>query len=112
MQVLTSGASYSFGSYHLNCIAIETTTTHKDLGILFDELECLKFHDHTTDVTAKANKVLGMVKKSFEHLNSRMVSKLFTTLITPILEYSNSIWGPHFILDQRKVEKFSAEPPN
>ena len=31
--------------------------------------------------------------------------KLFTTLIRPILEYSNSIWGPHFILDQHKVEK-------
>ena len=34
-----------------------------------------------------------------------MVSKLFTTLIRPTLEYSNSIWGPHFVLDQRKIEK-------
>ena len=56
----------------------------------------------TTEVTAKVNKVLGMVKRSFEHLNS---CKLLTTLIRPTLEYSNPIWGPHFILDQRKVEK-------
>ena len=46
-----------------------------------------------------------MIKKSFEHLDVHMVSKLFTTLIRPTLEYSNSIWGPHFVLDQRKIEK-------
>ena len=41
----------SVDMYPADCIAIETTTTHKNLGILFDE--CLKFHDHATDVTAK-----------------------------------------------------------
>ena len=65
---------------------IDTTTTHKDLSILFDE--CLKFHDHTTEVAAKVNKVFGIV---IEHLDFYMVSKLFTTLIRPILEYGNPI---------------------
>ena len=46
-----------------------------------------------------------MIKKSFEYLDSGMLSKLFTTLIRPTLEYSNAIWGPLFTLDQRKVEK-------
>ena len=44
----------------------------------------LKFHDHTTEVAAKVNKVLRMVNKSFEHLDFYMVSKLLTTLIRPI----------------------------
>ena len=34
-----------------------------------------------------------------------MLTHLFTTLVRPILEYNNSIWGPHYILDNRKVEK-------
>ena len=34
-----------------------------------------------------------------------MLSKLFTTLVRPILEYGNASWGPLFTLDQRKVEK-------
>ena len=34
-----------------------------------------------------------------------MLTHLFTTLVQPILEYDNSIWGPHYILDNRKVEK-------
>ena len=80
------GPAHNFGSYYLNHTTIDTTATHKDLGILFDE--CLKFHDYTTEVTAKANKVLGMVKRSFEHLNSCKISKLFTTLVRPILEYT------------------------
>jgi len=39
----------------------------KDLGIMFDEH--LKFHSHKTEVSAKANRVLGMIKRSFEHLD-------------------------------------------
>ena len=34
-----------------------------------------------------------------------MLSKFFTTLVRPILEYRNAICGPLFTLDQRKVEK-------
>ena len=45
-----------------------------------------------------------MIMRSFEHIDTSMISRLFTTLIRPIL-YSNSVWGPYFVLDQRKVEK-------
>jgi len=33
------GPAHNFGPYHLNCVTIDcdSTTTHKDLGILFDE---------------------------------------------------------------------------
>ena len=34
-----------------------------------------------------------------------MLLKLFVTMVRPTLEYSNSVWGPSFILDQRKLEK-------
>ena len=88
--------------YYHNGISIDTVTSHNDLGILFDDK--LRFHDQTTEVTDKANQVLGMIKKSFEYLDSDMLSKLFTTLVRPILEHSNAIWGSLFILDQRKAE--------
>ena len=67
------GPVHHFGFY------TKVHTAHKDFGILFDEY--LKFmHGHTTEVTAKVIQVLGMIKKSFEHLDSSMVTKLFTTL--------------------------------
>ena len=34
-----------------------------------------------------------------------MLTKLLVTIVRPIIEYCNSIWGPSFILDQRKIEK-------
>jgi len=54
-----------------------------DLGVLFDGR--LKFHNHTTEITAKANRMLGMIKRSFEYLDSSMVTKLFTALVRPTL---------------------------
>ena len=58
-----------------------------------------------TQVTTKANRILGLIKRSFEYLDSTMLTHLCTTLVQPIPEYNNSIWGPHYILDKKKVEK-------
>jgi len=30
--------------------------------------------------------------------------KLYKSLVHPILEYSNVIWGPNYIMDKQKVE--------
>ena len=97
------GPVHQFGPYYLNCIMIDSVGSQKDLGILFDHQ--LKFHSHTTDVTAKANHLLGLIRRSFDHLDSDMLVKLFVTLVRPTLEYCNSVWGPSCILDQRKIEK-------
>ena len=97
------GPAHHNGPYYLNGILIDTVISHSDLGILFNDQ--LKFHDYTTQVTTKANRVLGLIKKSFEYLDSNMLTQLFSTLVRPILEYNNIIWGPHYIVDKRKVEK-------
>ena len=70
----------------------------KDLGILFDHQ--LKFHLHTTDVAAKANRLLELIRRCFDHLNLDML--LFVTVVCPMLEYCSSVWGPSLGLDQRK----------
>ena len=54
------------------------------------------------EVTAKANSLLGITKRSIQLTWSQMV-KLFITLVRPMLEYGNSVWGPAFILHQRKL---------
>ena len=66
---------------YLNGVLVDIATTHSDLDILSDDQ--LKFHDHTTQVTIKANQVLGMIKKSFKYLNSTMLINLFSTLVCP-----------------------------
>ena len=39
------GITHSYGSFYLNGILIDSITSHKDLGITFDDH--LKFHEHT-----------------------------------------------------------------
>ena len=69
------------------------------LGILFDHQ--LKFHLHTTDIAAKANCSLGLIKRSFNYLDPDMLIKLFVGYSAPVsvvrpsfiatLEYCNSV---------------------
>ena len=74
------------------------------VGILFDHQ--LKFHLHTTDVAAKANRLLGVIRRSFDYLDPDMLVKLFVTVVRPTLEYCNLVWEPLFVLDQRKIKRF------
>ena len=34
-----------------------------------------------------------------------MLTQLFSALVQPILEYSNTTWESHYTLDMRKIEK-------
>ena len=34
-----------------------------------------------------------------------MLLQLYKSLVRPILEYGNIVWGPQFILDQQSVER-------
>ena len=74
----------------------------RDLGVTMD---CyLKFHEHTNLTVTKANLVLGLIRRIFYCRESDMMTKLFKSLIRPILEYGNSIWGPHYVADQQVIE--------
>ena len=76
---------------------------HKDLGVTFD---CyLNFHQQTSEVALKANRVLACMKRAFVDLNFDVFLKLYKALVRPIMEYANIIWGPHFLLDKRKLER-------
>ena len=69
------GPVHQFGSYYLNSIKIDSVESQKDLGILFDHQ--LKFHLHTTDVVAKANRLAtGVDQKIFQLSRSRYVGKI------------------------------------
>jgi len=81
----------------------QSTESIKDLGITVDY--SLKFHGHTAIVTAKANRILAVINKSFEYLNTNMLPQPYKSFVRPILEYWNIVWGPQFILDQQSVEK-------
>ena len=41
----------------------------------------------------KANRVLGIIRRSFDYLTEAMLVQLFKGLVRPILEYGHSVWN-------------------
>ena len=54
--------------------SIHFNTNIRDLVVVIDQ--DLKFHEHTSLVTNKANRVLGLIKSGFAYLDSNMLVHL------------------------------------
>lgn len=94
--------------YHMTKVdrtqhVLAKTTTEKDLGILVDNQ--LKFHDHTSKACNRANQIVGLIRRTFVHLDGEMLKKLYTSLVRPIVEYGNCVRSPRFKTDMNNLEK-------
>ena len=45
------------------------------------------------------------MKRAFTDLNNDVFLKLYKAMVRPIMEYANTIWGSHFLLDKRRLER-------
>ena len=79
--------------YNLNGTVLSETTVEKDLGVHIDNQ--LKFSQHINGIVAKANRMIGLIKISFESVDKEMFLNLYKTLIHPLLEYCVQAWSPH-----------------
>ena len=75
----------------------------KDLGVIFDP--SLKFSKHINTVANKANRILGVIKRTFSYMDSRMFTTLYKTLVRPHVEYANCVWSPFQLKDIETIEK-------
>ena len=70
-------------------ISLEVISEEKDLGVWMDDR--LKFSTHIGHAVAKGNQVLGLIKRSFVHRDSKIIKRLFTALVRPHFEYANAV---------------------
>ena len=102
-QSLHLGGRNTGHQYHIGDVLIEGVKEERDLGVIIDDK--LTFHCHTGLVMKKANAVLAVIKKSFDCLDMKTLPILYKTLVRPIIEYANTVWGPIYIGDQKKIER-------
>ena len=81
---------------------IDPVPFEKDLGVTFDEN--LNFDQHITNITNKAQRVLGLIHRSFEYLDKDMFLPLYKSLIRPTLEYGSCVWSPYLKKDIKRIE--------
>ena len=85
----------------------------RDLGELTEEKRpgsrvtfdpTLTFSRHVGIIVNKANRILGVIKRSFTYMDADMFNVLYTTLVRSHLEYTNCIWNPILHRDVKLIE--------
>jgi ribonuclease P/MRP protein subunit RPP40 len=104
-KVLHIGSSNPQYTYTMtkNKVVLETTDLEKDLGVNIDAQ--LKFSKHVEMQVNKSNRILGLIRRSYEYLDAESVKLLFCALIRPHLEFCNVAWSPRLIKDKTIIER-------
>ena len=89
-------------NYILHNHTLESVTSAKYLGITLQSN--LKWDKHIDDITSKANKMLGFLKRNLKTPNQHTKSQAYQALVRPKLEYSCSVWDPHTSDSISKIE--------
>ncbi|KAL8623737.1 hypothetical protein ACOMHN_040083 [Nucella lapillus] len=81
---------------------LEEHEHEKDLGVHVNNKLCFK--EHVAKSTAKANKIVGIIRRTFDYLSNDLFAQLYKSLVRPILEYGHSVWQPHHKTHCSEVE--------
>ena len=101
-KVMHLGRQNPRQNYTMGGTTLATTTSEKDLGVYVDTE--LTFEKHIETVVNQANRMLGLIRRSYTYLDSQSLLKLYTSLVRPTLEYANAAWTPILRRDQILLE--------
>ena len=81
---------------------LKATTEEKDLGVIIDDQ--LTFSNHCDKIVTTANKLLGIMRRTFTYLDKNVFSLVYKGIIRPIIEYASSVYSPILMRDINKIE--------
>uniref|UniRef100_M3XHM8 Reverse transcriptase domain-containing protein n=1 Tax=Latimeria chalumnae TaxID=7897 RepID=M3XHM8_LATCH len=102
-KVLHLGVNNPKRLYHLNNQKLESTDNEKDLGIIIDDK--LKFSHHSNMAVSKANKMLGIIKRTITSRKMEVILLLYRALVHPHLEHCVQFWSPRLRCDIESIER-------
>ena len=65
-------------------IYLEETTAEKDIGVIFDPN--LNFRPHMEEICKKANRIMGVLRRTYSYLTEKEFCLLYKALVRPHLE--------------------------
>ena len=83
-------------------VNLNTVQQEKDLGVIIDNQ--LLFSEQVQKAVAKANSMLGIIRRSFEYLDEETMMFLYKAKVRPVVEYGNNVWSPRLVRDIEAVE--------
>ena len=64
----------------------------------------LHFSTHCEKAASKANRLVGLIRRSFSYLDGKMLTQLFKAIVRPHIEYANVVWSPQYAKDATLIE--------
>ena len=80
-------------------VSLDQVVSETYFGAILDP--GLKFRDNISSRVNKANRMLGIIRSSLNHLNSNMFKY---DPVRPHIEYAAAVWSPRYITGFKKLE--------
>ena len=64
----------------------------------------MRFSRHIETQVNKSSRLLGLIRRSYKHLDAESMQLLFIALVRPHLEFGNVVWSPRLDKDKKRVE--------
>src|SRR6267154_1675724 len=101
-KVMHFGANNSKETYSINNTILKEVQEEKDLGVIVQNN--LKVSEQCSKVVKTANRVLGMISRTFQNKSKEIIIRLHKSLVRPHFEYCVQVWHPHLIKDIQLIE--------
>ena len=82
-----------FYHYDMDGHILKRSNCEKDIGVHVDV--DLEFKKHTSAAINKANRIMGITRRTFDTLDNITFPLIFKSMVRPHLEYGAPVWTPH-----------------
>lgn len=89
--------------YTMRSNGLQIVEVEKDLGVMISS--DLKCSQQCMYAYTKANRVMGMIKRTITYEDSRIMLSLYKTLVRPHVKYCFSAWNPYYRKDKELLER-------
>src|SRR6266496_6277287 len=104
-RVMHKGNRNTRHIYHLEGRELGAVHEEKDIDLGVTISSDLKYSRQCREVYNKAVKVLGMINRTIQFKNKRILVCLCKSLVRPLLEYSIPAWSLHHVKDKFLLER-------
>ena len=99
MHIGLNNVKYNYKLKEQNLLKV---TEEKDLGVIVrSDLKC---GTQCSAASRKANTILGFIARNFDCKTPEVITRLYTSLVRPHLEYAVQFWSPYYVKDVNKLE--------
>ena len=103
MHIGSRAAHNEHQKYLFNGNTLEETVLEKDLGVYVTPN--LKSEAHVAKVAAKANSMVGRIKRTFNYMDEDMFKAVYPSMIRSHMEFAVQAWSPYLAKDIIQLEK-------